>query len=380
MLQTDFLRCLNTNYERILLDKAPEEKRYQYCMISRGGMKGLLNCSLRYINGDAYLYYDITSKQNVLQLYAKRPMTRQWVKDLIWSIRQIREELSRFLLDETNVLWYPEMIFQDLENNIFSFMYVPYYEEDSGFGKLLEFMVEHINYEDDVLVEFVYKAYEQYESCGDVYLQEKIFEDAECLNQSTQEDKEVPVVEMTEEKQNTVVDVQTQKAAPVAEGDEEEHQDNRWGLRSIFQGRKSKAKERSVEYENTMQLEMAGYAVAEEAAYDEEWGKTIYIEETPCAKEHIFCLYTTEGRLVAQLDKDIVTIGKKKKEADIVLEDLSISRIHARIFKEQGELWLEDLNSTNGTFKNGLRMLPYEKRKLEAGDEIKFGGKELIFR
>ena len=69
MLNTEYVRNLNCNYERILLDKKPEEKRYQYCILNRGGIKGLLPCSLLYINGVAYLYYDISSKQNVTQLY-----------------------------------------------------------------------------------------------------------------------------------------------------------------------------------------------------------------------------------------------------------------------------------------------------------------------
>jgi len=50
MLNTEYVRNLNCNYERILLDKKPEEKRYQYCILNRGGIKGLLPCSLRYIN------------------------------------------------------------------------------------------------------------------------------------------------------------------------------------------------------------------------------------------------------------------------------------------------------------------------------------------
>lgn len=68
MLNTEYIRSLNANYERLLLERKPEEKKYQYCMISRGGIKGLLPCSLRYIDGEAYLYYDITSRQNIAQL------------------------------------------------------------------------------------------------------------------------------------------------------------------------------------------------------------------------------------------------------------------------------------------------------------------------
>ncbi len=40
----------------------------------------------------------------------------------------------------------------------------------------------------------------------------------------------------------------------------------------------------------------------------------------------------------------------------------------------------EDLNSTNGTFKNGLRLKPYEKRRLMEGDEIRLGSFNILFR
>ncbi len=66
--------------------------------------------------------------------------------------------------------------------------------------------------------------------------------------------------------------------------------------------------------------------------------------------------------------------------SDLVLLDYSASRVHARIVQENEVFYLEDLNSTNGTYKNGLRMQPYEKRKLESGDELKFGKTEYIYR
>lgn len=64
----------------------------------------------------------------------------------------------------------------------------------------------------------------------------------------------------------------------------------------------------------------------------------------------------------------------------MVLEDSSISRMHARILKEKEYYYLEDLNSTNGTFKNGLRLQPYEKRRLEEGDDIRCGRVLFVFR
>ena len=89
----------------------------------RGEIGGLLPCSLRYIDGSAYLYYDITSRQNISHLYSNRCITREWLTDFVWSLKRIQQELQRFLLDIRNILWYPEQIFQDLESNIFSFVY-----------------------------------------------------------------------------------------------------------------------------------------------------------------------------------------------------------------------------------------------------------------
>lgn len=63
-----------------------------------------------------------------------------------------------------------------------------------------------------------------------------------------------------------------------------------------------------------------------------------------------------------------------------MLDDLSVSRVHARILQEKESVYLEDMNSTNGTYKNGLRLQPYEKRKLEEEDEIKVGKQILVYR
>ena len=86
----------------------------------------MLPCSLRYIDGEAYLYYDITSRQNIAQLFEKKPITRQWIMDFLWSMRRVRQEMSRFLLEESNIVWFPQHVYQDLETKEFYFIYVPY--------------------------------------------------------------------------------------------------------------------------------------------------------------------------------------------------------------------------------------------------------------
>lgn len=374
MLQTEFIKSLQSNYERVLLDEKPDEKRYQYCILSRGGIRGLLPCSLRYINGKAYLYYDITSRQNVAQLYRKQHLTREWIKDFFWSYGKIKQELGRFLLDERNILLHPEQIFEDLSNHNFSFLYLPYYEDENGFIKLMEFMVERLDYEDEILVECVYKIYEQYEQNGEVYLQEKVFEDIRKLEEA---EAPKPVLE-----ESVISETSTAQETEVYASEEKEEKKGIWIFRK---NRKNKEKQQRSAYYQNMQAAMEEYAVAEETSYnadpqDEEYGKTVYIETSVDPARIVHKLYTPDGRIAAQLDKEVLTIGKQRGEADLILERESVSRVHARIYREDGTTYLEDLNSTNGTFKNGLRLQPYERRRLEEGDEIQFGKEMLVYR
>lgn len=379
MLETEFIRSLQSNYERVHLPDRPDEQRYQYCILTRGGIRGLLPCSLRYINGEAYLYYDITSRQNVAQLYAKQTIDRTWFRDFMWSYEQVRQELGRFLLDEKNILVYPEQIFEDLGNHNFFFLYLPYNEEGNGFGSFLEFVLEHMDYEDLELVERVYFMYEQFEKYGEVYLQGQIFEDASCLNAG-----ETPLIvaesamsiegdEIGEEDFAVGHDLPEN---PRADGDVPKEKKSFFGRLGL---RRKKYEEHKNQYRENTLAAMEGRAVAEENEYMEDYGRTVYIEQKP-EEQQTRRLFTPDGRVVARLDKDVFTVGKHKEEVDLVLEDDTISRLHARIYKEGELVYLEDLNSTNGTFKNGLRLQPYEKRRLEEGDEVRLGKLLFVYR
>ncbi|MDO4522695.1 MAG: DUF6382 domain-containing protein [Eubacteriales bacterium] len=66
------------------------------------------------------------------------------------------------------------------------------------------------------------------------------------------------------------------------------------------------------------------------------------------------------------------TVGKLKNKCDIYINDPSISRMHARIVRENGEYYLCDMNSTNGTYLNGRRLGVNERAPLKLTDEISF--------
>jgi FHA domain-containing protein/zinc ribbon protein len=69
------------------------------------------------------------------------------------------------------------------------------------------------------------------------------------------------------------------------------------------------------------------------------------------------------------------TIGRSP-DCDIFLDDVTVSRKHAVLLQKNGELFIEDQGSLNGTFLNRKRI---ESGKLENGDELQIGKYKLTF-
>lgn len=106
---------------------------------------------------------------------------------------------------------------------------------------------------------------------------------------------------------------------------------------------------------------------------EEEDCATVLLQEN-CYTEQRILVGRIRGRQ-RQIDLSSFpfVIGKNKEQADYVIEDSSISRLHARFTLRDDIVYLTDLNSTNGSMKNGIRIQPNELVELQAGDEIKFG-------
>lgn len=76
------------------------------------------------------------------------------------------------------------------------------------------------------------------------------------------------------------------------------------------------------------------------------------------------------------LNKDSYTIGRSK-ENDLVFEHPKVSRNHARLYRENDHYVLQDLNSTNYVFVNGVRI---KQKKLEPNDRIQISSDiQLLF-
>ena len=97
----------------------------------------------------------------------------------------------------------------------------------------------------------------------------------------------------------------------------------------------------------------------------------------------ILLLAMIDSNVLLPLDlADRMIIGRMDWEANEQANiDLSpfgarergVSRQHAALHRNGHTVSLVDLNSSNGTFINGVRLIPYQPRLLREGDELCFG-------
>ena len=78
-----------------------------------------------------------------------------------------------------------------------------------------------------------------------------------------------------------------------------------------------------------------------------------------------------------KLDDEGLSIGRDSKSCDLHLHDQSVSRRHARLFKNQGRVWIEELGSINATIVSGQPLKKGGSVVLPSEGNITLGAVEL---
>lgn len=107
-------------------------------------------------------------------------------------------------------------------------------------------------------------------------------------------------------------------------------------------------------------------------------GKTIFVEPDSDGIRNV--LVDRKRGKEYEIDHFPFTIGKLQGTADLILSDRSVSRLHAGLIEENGHVYLQDYNSTNGTFINGVQLMGEERVMLSAEDEVSIGKVCLEYR
>lgn len=111
-------------------------------------------------------------------------------------------------------------------------------------------------------------------------------------------------------------------------------------------------------------------------------------QTTPITTESRFILVIGSQQLVVQVKEELL-IGRMV-EGDPVAVDIDltaqgaykygVSRRHAMLRLYDGTLYIQDLNSTNGTRINGSTLTPEREYRLKDGDEIEFAQISAVFK
>lgn len=117
---------------------------------------------------------------------------------------------------------------------------------------------------------------------------------------------------------------------------------------------------------------------------------TLFCECEASEDEYATRLLTNESALTIELieednkDESLtiflgcdMSIGRKTGECDVVISDDTVSKKHCILSDEKGEVYVQDLSSSNGTFVNGKKVT---RSRLFDGDMLKIGKKSYFVR
>lgn len=79
------------------------------------------------------------------------------------------------------------------------------------------------------------------------------------------------------------------------------------------------------------------------------------------------------------LDNSVVLLGKNPEQADIVISNPVISRVHAKVTCTGGKCFVEDMGSSNGTFVDDQRLTKGAAYALSGDTYITLGNEILLF-
>ncbi len=391
-IRLQYRKSMNHNY---LVADMPEgaEDDYRLEMISRNNIPGLLKALRRMNEGREQVYYEISSLQPLSRIYDHKEIKKSEASLLLRGIADVFRAIQEYMLTEGAMILDPEYLYVDPENLKPGLLYIPWNgrQLQESLLELTEYLMEHIDQSDPSAAMWTYRLYKtaKNENC--------ILDDIEkvLLDPATPEpDAGSRIKEKAYIGETAVI-----SPAELTDLDEEEEEDNerRQGLFTRIFGSGTKDKEKKAEKktskkdskkkphlmknkeekeDETEPFEMPDFSDAFSDMEvvnkdDEDYGKTVFVGQTDTKPENIL-IEKNKGKQY-RINRFPFTIGKVKNCVDLPLTDNSVSRIHARLFMQNGRVYLQDCHSTNGTFINGVQLETEEQVMLEKEDEIGIG-------
>lgn len=88
-----------------------------------------------------------------------------------------------------------------------------------------------------------------------------------------------------------------------------------------------------------------------------------------------YVMTSLDGEYVYEIKDGTATLGRENEMKEYLSDKAYVSRLHAKIMKEDDKVYIENLSNTNFTFVNNQKIA--EKTELHIDDEIGLGGNEM---
>ncbi|MFP3155736.1 FHA domain-containing protein [Lachnospiraceae bacterium ZAX-1] len=403
-----------------------EHVGFELEMIHNNAIGGILPMQVFRFDDRTEFWYDITGKQSLLSYFERIRLKADTLFLILNSLERLCHTLKLYMLEEQRVNLIEELIYINYDADQIYFTYLPFKKEDMhvGFQKFMEFILQKIDHSDEKAVTIGYETYQMslQEGISLSQILQKIY-DSLKKEQQAEEPQTVEEQFNCTEKWNKERQIRTNERANSERGNRElqhgketkieaekigfEKSKNRSQIRENHKDRIVKIKNATKAFNHIWTVmstkfknKLSGIKQENQGKkamnHKEEFMPVITLEdiEKPDMESHYPTVYlgddtqTAQGKLVYQgsgEEADIVVdrvpyiLGKSKTQVDGTILHQSVSRIHARIEKIEDEYFIEDLNSTNGTFLNGKVVEYREKVRVEKNDQIVLGQVEYIF-
>ena len=432
-MKAEYKRDLENNYLVIETDPESNMEEYMIHMTEQNVIPGLLSMQVRKKDGFCYLHYDITSRQSMTDVYEKKVMTCQDILYILSEIQEVLESVRRYLLNPQQILFDPKYMYVNPESLRISFCYFPSAGSESSVSVLSEYILKKLDHQDSKAVSLGYIFY-QHSSGKNFSLSETLHEILE-KDWKENNKKEVKAEYGSAEIDSEVFQYEEKRRQEenyedflrVRRSVKEEHEQHK-GIRlfqiihpAVLIGflLAAAGAEILLYYERINLTEAGGilflslaiailgnrfrikqrekkdrsFEAGAECGKDRELLRedmeklrtelyhsgmqNQYVDNTQCLSEPektgiLLTSDSPEKYPSIHLQRKILIVGKTKGQADILLQEAAVSRIHARLEQRQGSAYVRDMNSKNGTYVNGVRLSPQEETEIKEGDIVMF--------
>lgn len=394
-MEATYKRRLSQSYMILQYDKV-SEWNHETEILSYHQISGFLPIELEFFDQKVRFWYEITGRQSLEDYLSRRQADLKLLKRLFEAMEQVCSMVEDYLLEESGILLEKEYIYLDFEQRQVEFVYLLGLgaSVQGSFRTLMEQLLQRLDHKDKQAVAVAYDVYQK-SLQGEISLTEilngRLASEQMGWEMMTQKqanaegeksweadsvltkDRHTPNTEQSEKAVREELYVVEENSVPK---DSRQSKALRRLPNALSEVPGLLKKHLSKNQENASSFVVEPQDVMEESKATMHPTEILHLDE---GARGVLMYQGVDGLLDLKIDKPSFLIGKNEQEVDGCIAVGCISRVHARIEKEQGEFYMEDLNSTNGTFLNGEPLEYHQKVQLQQRDRIAFGTVEYLF-